>query len=305
MTQPNEHAWTGPVQTFGGDDAERVEINRQVEEWSGFLSKLEAASFCLSVAFAEAHIPFVPPKRTRIRLRAGVGKSWLFTKAEDIQVRVAEVGKALSIQVKYPKLAQAPLVRKAFLTLAQDAPSGPQLLRIFDTDHDRAWRELAHHIEHKGALISQSACLLAAEEATREVEAGFSARVDKVVGDLLEEAGGVLTLTEAATRMKMSKAAVHKKIKNAQALGLMRDRRLMLPACQFVELPDGSYGIVHGLAEVLHLFAEGREGPVSTLQWLLTPHPNLDATPMAALHAQDAEAVRRAAQTYLQLDDQD
>lgn len=303
MSERDEHSWDNSILTFEGDDGGRIQLNQQFAEWSGFLSKLEAASFCLSVAFAEAHVPFNPPRRIRLRPAGGAGKSWLFSKAEDIQVRVAELEKALTIQSKYPSLANAPLARKAFMTLAQDAPSARHLVRILDTDRDRAFRELARHILHKGMLISQSAYLLAQDEATQGLEAAFADDVDKVLGALLKESGGALTLTEAADRMRMTKAGVHKKIKKAQALGVMRERRLMLPACQFVELPDGAYGIVQGLAEVLRLFAEGKEGPVSTLQWLLTPHPNLDATPMATLHAQNSNAVRRAAQTYLQLDE--
>jgi hypothetical protein len=101
----------------------------------------------------------------------------------------------------------------------------------------------------------------------------------------------------------MSKAAVHKKVTKKQALGLMRQGRLLLPVAQFVEIPNGSSAIVDGLVDVLLLFGEAREGMVGALQWLVARHPRLKASPFDALRAGRRDAVCSAARAYLELDE--
>lgn len=300
MSEPRSD-WTAFSGIHLRDDDRFEGINRHVAEMSSFMSKVEAAAYYLSVAFAEAKVQYTPPKRLRYRYAGSASTAWLHRKCADIQWNVAEVGKALTLPLD-AELAQAALTRKAFMILAEDVPARQQLVKLLEADHQSAFRELAKHVVNKGAMITQTACLLAQDEEARAAEAEFASQYEAALDQALTEAGGALTLTEAATRMGMSKAAVHKKVTKNQALGLMRRGRLLLPVAQFVETSDGPSAILDGLADVLPLFAEAREGPVGALQWLLARHPRLKATPFEALREQRRDAVCRAARAYLQLD---
>jgi len=119
---------------------------------------------------------------------------------------------------------------------------------------------------------------------------------------LLKDAGGGVSLAEAAQALGISCAAMHALISTGRALGLMHGDRIVVPRLQF-RCRDGRSEILPGIEQVVHLFQETQAGPWAALQFLLEPDPNLGTAPIAALRDGRVAAVVHAARAYLRVDE--
>jgi hypothetical protein len=151
------------------------------------------------------------------------------------------------------------------------------------------------------ALATDLAETLAVEEddATKAVD---QARLSTIQERLLGQAGERLSLTGAARRLGISRQALHKKIKNDTALGLMVGDTFVVPSAQFVE-DDGGTHVASHLRDVLSLFSGSGAGTWSALQFLIEPDPVLGEVPLDMLKAGKHEQVVAITRAYLGLDE--
>jgi hypothetical protein len=192
------------------------------------------------------------------------------------------------------------LLGDAFFTLCDLTAARSELLVLFHHDRSRASEELAKHLDVATQQFELSAKLLADAEASPSGDAADEHRFAQLRANLLEKAGGGLSLTQGAELLGVTRQALHKRIKAGTALGMMDDDEIVLPRLQFVE-GGAKTTFVSGLSMVVPLFAEA--GGWSALQFLIDPDPNLDVAPIEALRAGRADAVVDAARAYLGLDE--
>jgi hypothetical protein len=99
--------------------------------------------------------------------------------------------------------------------------------------------------------------------------------------ELLKQAGGVLSVSDVARLLRISRQAVDKRRREGKLLAVPRGADYAYPACQFDE-----DRVVPGLTELL-----GHIGPEPTwaaLAFLITPDDRLeDLTPLAVLRGKD------------------
>lgn len=114
---------------------------------------------------------------------------------------------------------------------------------------------------------------LAKAEIWQEVELGPIAKA-RIRGlehrnELLSRAGGTLTVSDVATMLGISSAAVRKRVANHQLIGIPTDGGYQIPAIQLDE-----NGVVPGLPEVLQSYQ--LDSPLMCLNWLTSPQSQLD-----------------------------
>jgi hypothetical protein len=126
-------------------------------------------------------------------------------------------------------------------------------------------------------------------------------RFAQISAELLERAGGGMSLTAAAKMVETSRQALHKRITKGTVLGLMRGGELVIPRAQWIE-KNGKTAVMAGIAEVLAEFSVA--GRWSALQFLVEPDPNLAATPLVALAQGKVAEVVHAARAYLGADEE-
>jgi hypothetical protein len=126
---------------------------------------------------------------------------------------------------------------------------------------------------------------------------------DPGLDTLMERAGGAWSLAEAAEHCGVTRQAMHARLKAGTAFGLMQGREYRLPRAQFVEA-DGRATPLPGLVPVIGLFRAWSTAGAPLLEFLVSPSPHLDVTPLEALRAGRAEAVLAAARTRLDLEDE-
>src|ERR1700722_9390793 len=99
--------------------------------------------------------------------------------------------------------------------------------------------------------------------------------------ELLKQAGGVLSVSDVARLLRISRQAVDKRRREGKLLAVARGADYAYPACQF----DDDH-VVPGLTELLgHI---GREPTWATLAFLVTPDDRLgDQAPLAVLRSKN------------------
>jgi hypothetical protein len=259
---------------------------------AGYIARVDAAAALLSAA----HPTRPPPRRRPGRRR--VTTTWFGTLVGSALDRTSEVLAALDRPS--PATEYAAEEGAAFALLADLTPFKPQLMALHRTDSARALRELAIQLRATQAQFASAADMLAspADPAALDDAGRFLAARDA----LLREAGGALSLTEAAQALGVTRQALHKRIHAGSALGMMVDGTIVVPSVQFVQA-GAKRTIVAGLDGVVKPFLASGAGPWAALQFLIEPDPNLGCPPVEALRADRSEDVTRAAQARLHLDE--
>ena len=266
---------------------------------SAFPPRISHAAILLSAAFAEADVAFrLPAHRPSVRYRAAT--RWYHLLVDTCLHRSREVRNAL-VHHWTPTGRAEQLLGDAFYTLCDLTPARRELLVLFHHDRRRASAELAKHIELATQQFELSANLLTEVEEPTADEVSDDHRFRQLRAELLEKAGGGVSLTQGADRLGVTRQALHKRIKSGSALGMMDGEELVLPQLQFV-ISGEKTKLVKGLSDVLVLF--DRAGGWSVLQFLIERDPNLGDTPIAVLRAGNVAAVVTAARAYLGLDEE-
>lgn len=267
-----------------------------------FSQRVDHATWYLFVAidtqahYTHWHKPGVSVRRSP--------KSWYSTLARQCFSRWKSTRELLVTDWSIPETIE-PLYRTAFWSLCELTPADSQLKSLFELDRARACRELVRHVDAYAdqlALATDLAENMAAGETTA-VQSEDEARRDAIQTALLDRAGERLTLTEAAERLGISRQALHKKIQNGAALGLMIGETFVVPSAQFVTGGSGTRVVAH-LKDVLTLFLKSGAGPWSALQYLMEADPALGgAIPLDLLKAGESATIVAAARGYLGLDE--
>lgn len=110
---------------------------------------------------------------------------------------------------------------------------------------------------------------------------------------LLEQEGGTLTAQEAANHLRISRQAVHKRVRGGRLLALDCGRHgYIFPAWQFTD-----EGVLPGLEDLLAALAD--HDPWMKLAFFLGENTALDgSTPLEALRRQESATALRAARLY-------
>lgn len=279
------------------------------EPWSAFdlitafPSRIEQAALLLSAAFANGDVgDFRLPQRRAQRGKAA--QRWYMMIVDACVFRSREVRNAL-VHNWTPRGRAEQLWDNAFLSLCELTPVRQELLALCKRDRGRASAELAKHLEVATEQFVLSASLVADVDVSGSAETTDEQRLAKIRSELLERAGGAISLTVGSKRLGVSRQALHKRIKTRTVLGIMDDGNLVLPEIQWMMTADRKE-IVQGLGKVLPLFE--RAGDWSALQFLLDPDPNLGRPPIDVLRegaGEDGiESVAAAARAYLGLDEE-
>ncbi len=110
--------------------------------------------------------------------------------------------------------------------------------------------------------------------------------------EMVAEAGGLLSTSESAALLGISRQAVEKRIRNGTLLGVRTGSRNAVPAFQ---IKDGA--LLDGLSRVLRKMSIG--DPWMRLDFFLTADPRLDGrTPVEALAAGDIAGTERVARAF-------
>lgn len=282
-------------------DFRLLEAHRSdVASLARFSQRVDYATFYLLVA--------VDHFANRLQNRGGMTmrrrpKSWYSELAHQCFGRWKTIRNLLMHDWPLPD-ASEPLYRTAFWSLCELTPASSQLKLMFENDRFRASQELVRHVDacaEQLALTADLAQTMAKEE--RGAADDPKARLDTIQQVLLEQGGARLTLTEAASRLGITRQAMHKRIRTKAALGLMIGEAFVVPATQMVETVDG-VTVVPGLRDVLLQFREAGAGDWSALQYLVEPDPALGgAAPLDRLKDGDVQTVVAGARAYLGLDE--
>jgi Bacterial regulatory protein, Fis family len=261
-----------------------------------FPSRIDSAAVLLSAAFAEAAVTDFPRVIRRPAPRRLRGWGWYTDLVHTSIIRSHEVRRALVHRWK-PTARAERLALNAFTLLSELTPSANELFRLCQYDRPRAFVELAKQLEASTHQFELAAGLLAEVEAA-EAPPRLSAenQFTQLREELLEKAGGRLSLTEAARLLGMSRQALHKRIKAGSVLGMMHGTKLVLPKGQFL---NGK--VLPGFSDVLKLFEVA--GAWSALQFLVEPDPNVGERPLEALAKDRVDDVLNAAKAYLDSDE--
>ncbi|APG86364.1 hypothetical protein SAMCCGM7_pA0025 (plasmid) [Sinorhizobium americanum CCGM7] len=258
-----------------------------------FWSRIDQGAMLLSAAFLEEADSKFLPRHERVRVRRS--NSWFERLVTDCRDRSKEVQQALLFNWE-PRGRAAELAIDAFRTLSELTQTSWELQRLCEIDRPKAFVELAHHIEIATKQFELNARLVAEIEGIDAPAEHRSNRLADTQAELLQRAGGGLSLTKAADRSSVSRQAMHKRAKAGTALGLMLGNQLVFPMAQWVT--DGKKLVpIQGLSKVIPLFA--KSGGWSALQFLIEQDPNLGTTPRLALIEGRLEEVLSAAEAYL------
>ncbi|WP_261339049.1 hypothetical protein [Rhizobium leguminosarum] len=257
-----------------------------------FFSRIDQGALLLSAALTEGSMGHFRPHHDRVRVNRS--RSWMDSLVISCRDRSAEVREALKFEWE-PTGRAAELALDAFKTLSELTQTSWELQRLCQADRPRAFHELARHLELATQQFELNARLVAEIEGF-EAPSPASERLNDVQTDLLTRAGGGLSLTAAADRLRVSRQALHKRAKNGSALALMQKNELVLPMAQWVS--TGKFLTwIDGLPKVIKLF--GTAGGWSALQFLIEQDPNLGTTPRLALIDGRIDEVVAAAEAYL------
>lgn len=284
------------------DFAQLESYRSDVASLARFSQRIDHATFYLYVAVdsqvsrSDWHKPGVAVRKA--------AKSLYGSLAKQCFSRWRSTRELLVFDWSLPETAE-PLYRTAFWSLCELTPADTQLKSLFEHDRFRACRELVRHVDAYADQLALATDLAEslAENDDATAKAADNARLHEIQEELLKRAGERLTLTEAAQRLGISRQAVHKKIKNGSALGLMIGQTFVIPSAQFVESEKGTKIVAH-LADVLTLFTKAGAGAWSALQYLVDPDPALGgAIPLDLLKAGDSDLVVTMARAYLGQDE--
>jgi hypothetical protein len=180
-----------------------------------------------------------------------------------------------------------------------------------------AAEDVVQIVERAVEAVARAVCTLAAGERLRlkkapaaELLASLAARAAQEEGDVMAEArlrgldawrklrdaaGGLLAGTEVAALLGMTPAAVHKRYKAHQLLGIREEkRRIGYPALQF-----SGGRVVQDLPAVLQVLAARRVDERAQLRFLAGSNDRLDGrAPIRALQNGDLAPVLAAARTF-------
>jgi hypothetical protein len=237
---------------------------------------------------------YIAPSRPRGQVvKAGQGTLWGHKILNTAAERLYEIK---AVTARPGSSPPKPTDKVAFVQLASLAPAMAQegLLVLHDQNRPQAWQELVRQVE---LLLQQIAATLdvALEANPVAAKANPKAALDR----LLKNAGGALTVTEAARKLGITRQALHKKVHLGNALGMMLGDVIVLPKIQF----DRRAGVLPGIDTVAKPFLETGAGPYSALQFLVEVDPNLGQRPIDALKEGKVEAVSQAARAYLSMDE--
>ncbi|OOO27819.1 hypothetical protein BS627_03675 [Agrobacterium salinitolerans] len=257
-----------------------------------FSSRIDQGAILLSAALIEGSMGHFRPLHARTRINRP--RSWLDSLVVSCRDRATEVRQALQFEWE-PTGRAAELALDAFKTLSELTQTSWELQRLCQTDRPRAFHELARHLELATQQFELNARLVAEVEAI-DAPSPVSDRLNDVQTNLLNRAGGGLSLTAAADRLGISRQALHKRAKTGSALALMQGDELVLPLAQWVSTGT-SLTWIDGLPKVIKLFKTA--GGWSALQFLIEQDPNLGTTPRLALIDGRVDDVVSAAEAYL------
>ena len=266
-----------------------------------FSRRIDHAAFYLCVVFE-------PVIDHRVLQTPGVkieptARSWTAALARQCFTRWHMTRQALSLDWS-PALEVEPLYRTAFRSLCELTPADSQLKLLFEKDRPRACRELVRHIDivaDQLALANDLADELSQQNTTDQA-ADDRARLNAVQKQLLQKAGGQMSLTQASERLGMTRQGLHKKIKARTVLGLVVGEALVVPSGQFTTSSEGIQ-VVPNLKDLLSVFVDSGAGLWASLQFLVEYDPALRAVPLDRLKQGEAEQVIAAARAYLGLDE--
>lgn len=279
-------------------------------------ARIEASAVVLSAEAAERGIAIAvggePAGRPRApRRQTADHLVWFESVVWSSRQRLVEVKAALEAfgRVGRPGEAEARVVRY----LADLTPLRVQLVRLSRKDLRRAMEETTRQLDALDVHLASAAALLgepglagAADEQAGEAAGGGSAddaaAFERITADLLDRAGGGMSLREAADALRVSKQALHKRIHAGTALGMMRGREIVVPRIQFAD-EGGGLGVLPGMPELLAAFREAGERGWGILQFFVDQDPNLGRPPIDALRDGQVRAVVQAARAHLGLDE--
>jgi hypothetical protein len=269
-----------------------------------FGHRVECASYHLYLAFEKASVSDFELTSARDVIKPVRGISvWYRSLVNTTFNRYRDLRRALLHQWTPPAEVE-PLTSNAFRMLCEITPADSQLRNLFVHDRPRAFHELARHLdivaEQLKAAIELATDLRAV--ASDEVSRQEQARLEAVQGEILQKAGGALSLTSASQQLGVSRQALHKRIQSGSALGLMRGNELVVPTAQFVS-KNNRTKIVDSLSAVVALFDEAGAGRWSALQFLVEVDPLLRRAPLDVLREGEVAPVIKAARAFLSLDE--
>lgn len=269
-----------------------------------FGHRVTCASYHLYVAFEKARVTDFELSTARNVLKPGSGLSvWYSSLVNTTFQRYRDLRLALLHSWSPPAEVDA-LVSSAYLMLCEITPADSQLRNLFSQDRPRAFQELAHHLDIvadqlKAAIkLASDLEMIPADDPPND----DAMRLASVQAEILRNAGETLKLTEAAARVGTTRQALHKRIRNGSALGLMRGTELVVPSAQFIGSKEKAQ-VVDGLSPIVSLFDSSGAGRWSVLQFLTEVDPNLREAPLNALKQGKSDAVIKAARAYLSLDE--
>lgn len=285
----------GPPRQFADEIVDDLEEDGAIRSISRFLSHVDYAVVLITSAFAEASVTdFKLPRRRRSH-----GGNWYDEVVETSLHNARAVRNAL-VHNWQPTPRAERHMGQAFRLLSDLTPARHELLLLYEQNRPRAFAALAGHLDVVARQMELSAHLVADVAADGDAPATDDRRFEALRNDLLDKAGGGLSLSEAADLAHVTRQAMHKRIKARSVLGMMHGHQLVLPRAQFVTKGDG-VEVLKGLDEVLKIFEVA--GEWSALQFLLDRDPNLGRTPLEALSQGKAEDVAAAARAYLSADE--
>jgi hypothetical protein len=264
-----------------------------------FNNRIHGAAVLMSAAFLEAAVSdFKVPITRRGTARHHSPSSWYEQVISTCVVRSLEVRNAL-VHRWQPTARAERLATDAFVLLTDLTPARTELLQLCRYDRPRAFTELAKHLELLTDQFRLSAHLLAEVEGKeRPAALAGEQRFAEISAELLERAGGGMSLTNGAKLLGTTRQALHKRVKAGSALGMMQGTELVLPRLQF-ESADGRTHLIDGLSQIVRLFDESKAGRWSALQFLIEQDPNLGNAPIRFLSEGRVDDVVNAARAYL------
>ncbi|MGX7744021.1 hypothetical protein [Rhodopseudomonas parapalustris] len=269
-----------------------------------FGHRVTCASYHFYMAFEKARITDFEPAPVRNMLKTGSGLSvWYSSLVNTTFNRYRDLKRAL-LHKWSPPAEVEPLTSSAFRMLCEITPADSQLRSLFIHDQARAFHELAHHLDIVADQLKAAIKLATDLEMLppEDLPSDDAVRLAAAQAKVLNKAGKALKLTEAAARVGTTRQALHKRIRNGSALGLMRGSELIVPSAQLIDI-EGKAKIVDGLSPIVALFDSSGAGRWSALQFLTQVDPNLREAPLDALKQGKDDAVVDAARAYLGLDE--
>lgn len=299
---------TAAVSTSNGrriavGDVEHGSLTTKGSSFLEMKERVEHAAVLLSCAFEQANVRDFNLPRFRSS-SAPAEARWRVQLIKSTAHRCREVRNAL-VHRWTPTEEADRLAIRAFELLAELTPAPSALTKLCRRDRPRAFLRLADHMRHVEGLLDGMAEVVIEADSADDHEASSAASghasFDAVSQALLEEAGGGLSLSHAAERLKVSRQALHKRLVRGTVLGVQSRGEWVVPAAQMTEA-DGVWRVVPDVGSIVAIFREAQAGVWSALQFLVRRDPRLGKTPLDALASGEAEAVAAAARAYLDLD---